>query len=393
MQFSSRLAVISALSLALLLAIAGCSTQSSQAIGEAYIAPASINVRGELNQKNSSVAVLKHGDRVDIIDVRRRFIKVRTAKGVEGWVDATQLLSPEQMDQIRHERQRALALPSEGSATVFEALNIHIDPNRTSPAFVQIPEGGSVAVLAHRLEPKTVGSARPQSLTFERPQPPSRRQRNQRQSKNNYRLPPMPPPPKPPSNWQELSAGRIGGAESTADIKANEDKQASAKRTAELKKPVVMEDWTLVRTKGNQSGWVLSRNLMMSIPDEVAQYAEGKRITSYFDLGSVNDDRKGLKHNWLWTTSSTPEAYDFDSWRVFLWNRHHHRYETSYRARDLEGYFPVNVDPPNSSRTHLRASHEGRRWKISTAYVPVRWSAHTLSADGKLSSGINGEHE
>ncbi len=102
----------------------------------------------------------------------------------------------------------------------------------------------------------------------------------------------MPPPPKPPANWQELSAERIDGAESTANIKATEDKQAADKKTAELKKPVVMEDWTLVRTKDDQCGWVLSRNLAMSIPDEVAQYAEGKRITSYFDLGAVNDDEK-----------------------------------------------------------------------------------------------------
>ncbi len=159
----------------------------------------------------------------------------------------------------------------------------------------------------------------------------------------------MPPPPKPPDNWQELSAARIEGAQATADIKANEDKQAASKKTAELTKPVVLEDWTLVRTKDNQCGWVLSRNLMMSIPDEVAQYAEGKRITSYFDLGTVNDDVKGVKHDWLWTTSSTPEPYDFDSWRVFLWNRRRHRYETSFRQRDVEGYFPVHVDPVGSS--------------------------------------------
>ena len=80
-------------------------------------------------------------------------------------MDSTQLLSPEQMDQIRRDRQRALALPSEGSATVFEALNIHIDPNRQSPALARIPEGGSVAVLAHRLEPKTAGPAPAAALT------------------------------------------------------------------------------------------------------------------------------------------------------------------------------------------------------------------------------------
>ncbi|MBV9404051.1 MAG: hypothetical protein JO211_01820 [Acidobacteriaceae bacterium] len=86
----------------------------------------------------------------------------------------------------------------------------------------------------------------------------------------------------------------------------------------------------------------------MSIPDEVAQYAEGKRITSYFDLGAVPDEEKGTKHNWLWTTASAVEPYDYDSWRVFLWNRRRHRYETSHRQHDVEGYFPVRVQSPQA---------------------------------------------
>ena len=47
-----------------------------------------------------------------------------------------------------------------------------------------------------------------------------------------------------------------------------------------------MEDWTLLRTKGGDIGWALTRNLLISIPDDVGQYAEGRRITSDFDLGT-----------------------------------------------------------------------------------------------------------
>ncbi len=101
-----------------------------------------------------------------------------------------------------------------------------------------------------------------------------------------------------------------------------------------------MEDWTLIRTKAGETGWVLTRNLNISVPDEVAQYAEGKRITSYFEIGSINDEEKGLKHDWLWTTLSGDDPVDFDSWRVFIWNLRRHRYETSYRQRDLIRLFP-----------------------------------------------------
>ncbi len=346
---------IGALSLASLLQLTGCVKQSDDVLGQAYVAPATLNLRREVNQKNSAVALLKHGEKVGIVDSRRRFVKVRTEKGDEGWVDSLQLLSPEQMAQIRRDTQHALSLPSEGAAGVFEALNVHIEPSRQSPAFARIPEGGSVAVLAHRIEPKNSAPAKPPNLVAERPQPLSRRQKRERQLRSSAsRLPAPPPAPKPPANWQELSAERIDGAQSTAEVQANKDqadkeKQSSGKMALELKKPVILEDWSLVRTKDNQCGWVLSRNLVMSIPDEVAQYAEGKRITAYFDLGSVQDEEKGLRHDWLWTTSSGLQPFDFDSWRVFLWNRRRHRYETSYRQRDVEGYFPVHVDAADSN--------------------------------------------
>jgi hypothetical protein len=258
---------------------------------------------------------------------------------------------------------------------VFEALNIHIEPSRVSPAFARIPEGGSVTVLAHRLQPKASGPARPPILVADRPEPLTRRQKRERQAKASSHVPPPPPAPKPPPNWQELSSERIDGAESTADKKAERDARATEKKAAELKKPVVMEDWTLVRTKDKQCGWVLSRNLVMSIPDEVAQYAEGRRITSYFDLGSVQDEEKGLKHNWLWTTMSGVEPYDFDSWRVFLWNRRRHRYETSYRMRDVEGYFPVHVDPAESGTF-------GRTFELITKDDDGKFRRRTYVFDG-----------
>ncbi len=295
-----------------------------------------VNVRSQLNQKNSTVVVLKHGDRVGIVDVRRRYIKVRTAKGAEGWVDSFDLLRPQDMERINRERAQARALPVEAYATAYESLNIHLDPSRVSPAFAQIPEGGPVSILARKVTPKATLANRSPVL-FEKPKLPVREKRHK---SVNVLRPPMPAPPGVPLDWETA----LGSGERSESEDAPADVSKKGKST-KPETPPVMEAWTLVRTKNQETGWVLSRNLMMSIPDDVAQYAEGKHITSYFDLGIINDDERGPKHNWLWTTISGAEAFDFDSWRVFLWNRHRHRYETSYRMRQVEGYFPVRVDP------------------------------------------------
>jgi hypothetical protein len=83
--------------------------------------------------------------------------------------------------------------------------------------------------------------------------------------------------------------------------------------------------------------------LVMAIPDEVAQYAEGARITSYFPLAEVNDEGQ-IKHHWLWTTRRNDAVpYHFDSFRVFTYVLKRHRYETAYIERNIEGYYPVEV--------------------------------------------------
>jgi len=53
------------------------------------------------------------GDRLDVIEVRRRLVRVRTVNGVEGWVDANLLLSAQQMDELAHANRRRIAIAAD----------------------------------------------------------------------------------------------------------------------------------------------------------------------------------------------------------------------------------------------------------------------------------------
>jgi hypothetical protein len=109
-----------------------------------------------------------------------------------------------------------------------------------------------------------------------------------------------------------------------------------------------MDDWSLVRMKDGNVGWALTRMLSMSIPDEVAQYAEGHRITSYFPLAQVRDGEE-THTEWLWTTiDKGGKPYEYDSFRVFIWSRGHHRYESAMVKRNVVGHYPVLVDTTGS---------------------------------------------
>ncbi len=309
-------------------------------IGQAYVGPTTLNIRQELNPKTATVATLKHGDKLDILENRRRFVRVRTQQGVVGWTDAHQLLMPDQMSDLDRMALEAKKMPSAGVASVFEALNMHADPSRTSPGFEQLKEGTKVDVLAHKLVPRVPQAPPPILAPVPKPKAVRRRSRDKDKS-GKPPPPPMPAAPLPPKNWVEMS-------------KTEEERSDRAREPAkpnEPKKPIPMEDWYLIRTKEGKAGWVLARMVNMAIPDEVAQYAEGHRITSYASLGKVNDDGT-IKDNWLWTTIRRgSERYEFDSFRVFVWSKRHHRYETAYVLRNVTGYYPIEVNTSSGDPT------------------------------------------
>jgi Bacterial SH3 domain len=293
----------------------------------AYVGPLTLNLRKDLGSKSPAVGEAKHGDRVDILETRRRFVRVRTSQGLEGWTDSNFLLSSQQMDELRQLALDAARLPSIGAATAYDALNMHTGPSRQSPSFFQVPEGASVEVVGHRAAPRVQPVSPPRAP---RRPAPTKKSKAKESQQAGVSPPPAPRPPLP-AGWQDMSRPRI---KDFPDYTPPPAPPAPA-----------LEDWNLVRTRDGKAGWVLARMLFMAIPDDVAQYAEGQRITSYLALGDVKDGDQ-VKHNWLWTTiGKGTEACEFDSFRVFVWSARRHHYETAYIERNVTGYFPVAVEP------------------------------------------------
>jgi hypothetical protein len=315
-RFSSTRAFFS-----ILVVLTGCNTKppASPVIGHAFAGPATLNLHRDIEPKSPTVATVHHGDRLEIVAQRRRWYKVRTVTGTEGWTSDRELLDSAQMQRLKALAAETNGLPSQGTASTFSVLNVHSEPSRQSPSFVQIKEHEKVDVIAHRISPR---AAALEKRVLIPPRPKIQKKANEKQKKSSVPPPPAPPVPPPPPDWKELS------------------KQGEPAEPVETPTGPV-DDWTLVRTEGGQSGWVLTSALYMAIPDEVAQYAEGHRITAYFSLGKVRDGDT-QKDIWLWTTSEgLGEDHDFDSYRVFTWSLRRHRYETAYIQRRERGFFPV----------------------------------------------------
>jgi hypothetical protein len=247
-------------------------------LGEAYILPETLDLRADLPRTSSVTAKVKRGEHVEIVGRRRRFVRVRTADGREGWTEQNQLLTPEMARQIEQVSKQAAQTSSLGVYRARDLLNVHLEPYRWSPSIEQLKEEEQVNLLGRRVVDRL-------------PEPPAGG---------------PPPVPEPGKTYSP-------------------------------------EEWSFIRAAGGRAGWVLGRMVYAGIPDEVAQYAEGRRITSYYALGEVPDGEQ-RKKIWLWTTTTNATAsYDFDSFRVFNWSRRRHRYETASIERGLQGYFPVTV--------------------------------------------------
>jgi SH3-like domain-containing protein len=331
-EFVGGARTLEALTLLVLLASCDRGPKRVPPIGEAFVGPHTLQLRSDVGTQSKVLATLHHGDRVEILQQRRRAVKVRTKSAAEGWVDDRQLLGAADMAELRELSTIAQSLPSQGKATTYTELNVHTQPVRQSPSFVQVKENGTVDVLLYRMVPRSDARRKP----LIPPAPKAAKKAVARKPKAEPKVPPppMPKPPGLPPDWLEISK--------SADPEEDDDPQPAAETAAAP--PVPVERWSLVRMPNGSAGWVLNRLLTMAIPDDVAQYAEGKRIVAYFPLGDPQGEAK--KYTWFWaTTRSGPNDYDFDSFRVFWWNSRRGRYETSYINRNVTGFLPVLQRP------------------------------------------------
>ncbi len=349
--------------------LTACDSQSARPsrIGEVFVGPATLNLRQEISLRSPTVATVNHGDSLDVLEAHRRFLKVRTIRGAEGWTDTRMVLSTHQMDDLRNLAAAAAKMPSQGAAVALEALNMHAEPNRLSANFYQIPEKAKLDVLGRKVVPRV--QAAPPPISFPKPPPlrkPSRRKPSPAQI-------PAPAPPAPPAGWMAMSQPP------KAVPVAVQDREDSASAKLRAKDAPPADDWSLARTSDGHAGWVLSRMFNMAIPDDVAQYAEGHRITSYFSLGQIQDDENGLKNHWLWTTMAGVRAdCDFDSFRIFIWNRRRHRYETAYIEKRVLGHYPVQANLDGKTGTFSLITEDDNGNWIERRFILDGYQVHRL---------------
>lgn len=269
----------------LLISISACNRAANLNKEVAYVNSPQVVLRDRVAPIFEKKGTVFLGEKVYILEHKLRFSRVRDVRGEEGWIADRYLIPAEMYDkfiQLEKDNQNAPVI-SHGVARSL--VNLHIEPDVDSDHLFQLKQGDKLEILKRATAPK-----------------PKSQQ-------------PLPVPKKP-------------GA------KADEPPP-----------PVAMDDWLLVRGPTERRvGWALSRFVDIDVPLDVAQYAEGQRIMSAMVLREVQDgDKKVPEYLMMLTEPRNGLPFDFNQIRVFTWNLKRHRYETAYRERNLNGFFPVTT--------------------------------------------------
>jgi SH3-like domain-containing protein len=284
-----------------LLILQGCGRFTPHSPREfVYVWARGTYLRDRVAAVSNRVAEVSNGQRLQVVEHGRRFLKVKTDRGEIGWIEDHSVIDQQTYDKFTQLAKENGNTPVVGTAVLRDDYWLRDAPGRTSDRFYLLPENDKLQLLKRASVPKPEPS---QALPIPLEKPVSR---------TNADNPPAAPPPN-------------------------------------------LEDYWLIRDTSGHVGWVRARTLDEDVPDNIAGLAEGQRIVGAYVLKKVTDPDANVPGNevpeYVAFLSAWKDGlpYDFDQVRVFTWNTKKHRYETAWRERNLAGYLPVSVTEASSA--------------------------------------------
>lgn len=275
-----------------LILLAGCSHFRPHPHHEyVYALVKQVSLRDRVAVVSNRVGEVTNGQRLEVLEHGRRFLRVKTDKGEIGWIEEHQVIDQKTYDEFEQMKKDHEHDPVVATGVLRDEYWLRDAPGRESNRFTLLPEDDKLQLLARASVARPVAN-QPVPLPVSKPGKPEK--------------PAAPPAP-------------------------------------------VMEDYWLVRDSGGHVGWVRGRMMDEDVPDGIAGLGEGQKIVGAYVLRTVYDAEANVPNHQVPEYVTVMAAwkdglpYDFDQVRVFTWNVRKHRYETAYRERNIAGYLPVTV--------------------------------------------------
>jgi SH3-like domain-containing protein len=305
------------------LGFSACKGHHGRVLEVNYVSAPQATLRDQVATIYARTGIVKNGERVEVLEHEKRFARVRTAGGIEGWIEQRYLVDQKTYDGLQALTKENANDPGQAPGVLRNDTNLHLTPGRETEHLYQLLAQAKVSVLKRGTAEKQPGLTVP------------------------------------------VNAAKKNGAKAPAPA---------------------LEDWWLVRDAQNHVGWVLARMVDIDVPLDIAQYAEGQRFVAFFVLNQVQDpakdgaDKSVPQYLCALTEPHDGLPYDYDQVRVFTWNVRKHRYETAYREHGFDGTLPITLTSENFDKEGtlpvflLRVKDDNgnisqRKYKLNTPIV------------------------
>jgi len=263
--------------------LAGCGRGRERVLETDYVSAPQVVLRDHLAQVFNKTGTAKNGERVEVLEREKRFARVRTENGAEGWVEQRYLVGQQVFEGFQKLKQQEQTSPVEGSATTRNDTNLHVEPGRDTEHLYQLSVGAKVFVLRRESVEKNLPGAavKPVSASAKQMQPPM-------------------------EDWWLVRDpdGHVGWV---------------LGRMIDLDVPLEIAQYA----EGQR---IVAYFVLNEVNDG------DKKVAQYLTL--MTEPKDGL-------------PFDYNQARVFTWNVRRHRYETAYREHGLNGMLPVTVSHEN----------------------------------------------
>ena len=142
-----KLSRLSALFVLAAVLLSGCWRRHGHAIEAAYVSAPQAILRDHMSAVFNKTGVVKNGDRVEVLEKDRRFARIRTAKGEEGWIEQRYLVSQQVFDGFQKLAQQEQNDPQQAAGTTRNDTNLHLTPGRDTDHLFQLNEGAKLALM------------------------------------------------------------------------------------------------------------------------------------------------------------------------------------------------------------------------------------------------------
>ncbi len=154
----------------LAVALSACGRGALKSKEFAYVSSAQGILRDRLAPVYNKVGALNNGERVEVLETKKRFVRVRTTRGEEGWIEQRYLVGTDVFAAVEKLAKENAGAAAQSKGITRASLNMHVAPDRDADHLYLLKDADRVDILkratAEKPQTKVVikGKETPQTL-------------------------------------------------------------------------------------------------------------------------------------------------------------------------------------------------------------------------------------